>query len=139
MNRIIAMEEGTKASDLCGQLIGCAMKVHSALRTGFLESVYQNALALELRRAGLKVEQERPISVFYEGELAGAFMADLLINDTLIIETKAIQALAKAHEVQLVNYLVATRIDEGLLLNFGAPRLEFKKKFRLPKRESVSL
>jgi GxxExxY protein len=138
MNRIIAMEEGTKAYDLCGQLIGYAMKVHSALGTGFLESVYQNALALELRRAGLKVEQERPISVFYEGELVGAFMADLLINDTLIIETKAIQALAKAHEVQLVNYLVATRIDEGLLLNFGAPRLEFKKKFRLPKTESVS-
>jgi len=139
MNRIITREEGTKEYDLCGQLIGCAMKVHSALGTGFLESVYQNALALELRRAGLKVEQEKPISVFYEGELVGAFMVDLLINDTLIIETKAIQALAKAHEVQLVNYLVATRIDEGLLLNFGAPRLEFKKKFRLRKTESVSL
>jgi GxxExxY protein len=115
------------------------MKVHSALGTGFLESVYQNALALELRRAGLKVGQERPVSVFHKGELVGAFMADLLINDTLIIETKAIQALAKAHEVQLVNYLVATRIDEGLPLNFGAPRLEFKKKFRLPRTESVSL
>ena len=139
MNRIVTMEKGAKAYDLCGQLISYAMKVHSALGTGFLESVYQNALALELRRAGLKVEQERPISVFYEGELVGAFVADLLINDTLIIETKAIQALAKAHEVQLVNYLVATRIDEGLLLNFGAPRLEFKKKFRLPKTEPVSL
>jgi GxxExxY protein len=133
------MEKGAKAYDLCGQLIGYAMKVHSALGTGFLESVYQNVLALELRRAGLKVEQERPISVFYEGELVGAFVADLLVNDTLIIETKAIQALAKTHEVQLVNYLVATGIDEGLLLNFGAPRLEFKKKFRLPKTESVSL
>lgn len=133
------MEEEAKAYDLCGQVIGYAMKVHSALGPGFLESVYQNAIALELRRTGLRVEQERPISVFYEDELVGAFMADLLINDTLIIETKAIQALAKAHEVQLVNYLVATGIDEGLLLNFGAPRLEFKKKFRLPKTESVSL
>ena len=125
--------------DLCGQLIGSAMRVHSALGPGFLESVYQNALALELRRAGLKVEQEKPIAVFYEGELVGAFTADLLINDTLIIETKAIQTLGKVHEVQLVNYLVATRIDEGLPLNFGAPRLEFKKKFRLPKTELVSL
>jgi len=133
------MEEEARAYDLCGQVIGYAMKVHSALGPGFLESVYKNALALELRRAGLRIEQEKPISVSYEGELVGAFMTDLLINDTLIIEVKAIQALAKTHEVQLVNYLVATRIDEGLLLNFGAPRLEFKKKFRLPKTESISL
>ena len=75
----------------------------------------------------------------YEGELVGAFVADLLVNDTLIVETKAIQVLAKIHEVQLVNYLVATGIDEGLLLNFGAERLEFKKKFRRPKQQTASL
>ena len=115
------------------------MKIHSTLGSGFLESVYQCALALELRRAGLKVESEKSISVRYEGELIGAFVADLLINDVLIVETKAIQVLAKIHEVQLVNYLVATGVDEGLSLNFGAERLEFKKKFRRPKRESVSL
>jgi len=115
------------------------MKVHSKLGPGFLESVYQNALAGELRRAGLKVEAEKPISFFYEGDVVGAFVADLLVNDALIVETKAIQALAKAHEVQLVNYLVATRINEGLLLNFGVTRLEFKKKFRLPKTKSASL
>jgi GxxExxY protein len=107
------------------------MKVQSALGLGFLESVYQNALIWELRKDGFKAEAERPISVQYDGQIVGAFMADVLVNDSLIVELKASQSLAKAHEVQLVNYLVATRIDEGLLLNFGTKRLEFKKKFRL--------
>jgi GxxExxY protein len=91
-----------------------------------------------LQKAGLKAEAERPISVRYDGQIVGIFTADLLVNDSLIVELKAIQSLAKAHEVQLVNYLVATGIDEGLLLNFGAERLEYKKKFRLPKKEQVS-
>jgi len=133
------MAEAPKVYDLCGQVIGLAMKVHSILGPGFLESIYQNALALELRRAGMRIEAEKAISVFYQGELMGAFLADLFVNDVLIVETKAIQALAKVHEVQLVNYLVATNIDEGLLLNFGTERLEFRKKFRLPRPESVSL
>jgi GxxExxY protein len=132
------MEEESKEYDLCGQVIGMAMKVHSALGPGFLESVYRNALIWELRKGGFKAEAERPISVHYDGQLVGAFTADLLVNDSLIIELKSIQSLAKAHEVQLVNYLVATRIDEGLLVNFGAERLEYKKKFRLPKKEKVS-
>jgi len=139
MNKIIRMEETPEQYDLAGKVIGFAMKVHSTLGSGFLESVYQSALALELRRAGLEVEAEKPISVRYEGELVGAFVADLLVNDTLIVETKAIQVLAKIHEVQLVNYLVATGVDEGLLLNFGAERLEFKKKFRRPKQQTASL
>ena len=133
------MEQAPKEYDLCGQVIGAAMKVHSALGPGFLESVYQNALIWELRKAGLKSEVERPISVHYDGQLVGAFTADLLVNDLLIVELKSVQAVAKAHEVQLVNYLVATTIDEGLLLNFGAERLKFKKKFRVPKQKPVSL
>ena len=124
--------------DLSGQVIGAAMKVHSALGPGFLESVYRNALIWELQKAGLKAEAERPISVRYDGQIVRIFTADLLVNDSLIVELKAIQSLAKAHEVQLVNYLVATGIDEGLLPNFGAERLEYKKKFRLPKKEQVS-
>jgi GxxExxY protein len=124
--------------DLSGQVIGAAMRVHSALGPGFLESVYRNALIWELQKAGLKEEAERPISVRHDGQIVGIFTADLLVNDSLIVELKAIQSLAKAHEVQLVNYLVATGIDEGLLLNFGAERLEYKKKFRLPKKEQVS-
>ena len=135
MNRIVG---DSKEYDLCGKVIGAAMKVHSALGPGFLESVYQNALIWELRKAGLKAEVGRQITVRYDGQIVGAFTADLFVNDSLIVELKATQLLAKAHEVQLVNYLVATGIDEGLLLNFGVERLEYKKKFRLTKQEQVT-
>jgi len=114
------------------------MKVHSILGPGLLESVYQNALIWELRKGGLKSEAQTPISVKYDGQIVGAFAADLLVNDSVIVEVKAIQTLAKPHEIQLVNYLTATGLNEGLLLNFGADRLEFKKKFRLPKTDSVA-
>lgn len=136
MNRMVA---DSKQYDLCGQVIGAAMKVHSTLGPGFLESVYQNALIWELQKLGLKVDAQRPITVHYDGQVVGFFTADLLVNDSLMLELKANQLVAKAHEVQLVNYLVATGIDEGLLLNFGAVRLEYKRKFRLPKQEQVSL
>lgn len=128
-----------KQYDLCGQVIGAAMKVHSTLGPGFLESVYQNALIWEVQKFGLKVEAQRPIAVHYDSQIVGVFTPDLLVNNSLIVELKANQLLVKSHEVQLVNYLVATGIDEGLLLNFGAERLEYKKKFRLPKQEQASL
>ena len=128
----------SKRYDLCGKVIGAAMRVHSALGPGFLESVYQNALIWELQKLGLKIDAQRPITVRYDGQVVGLFTADLLVNESLIFELKANQLLAKAHEVQLVNYLVATGIDEGLLLNFGAEKLEYKRKFRLPKHEQVS-
>ena len=133
------MVADSKRYDLCGQVIGAAMKVHSTLGPGFLESVYQNALIWELQKLGLKVDAQRQITVHYDGQVVGVFAADLLVNDSLMLELKANQLVAKAHEVQLVNYLVATGIDEGLLLNFGAERLEHKRKFRLPKQEQVSL
>jgi len=139
MNKMNRIEEVPETYDLCGQIIGLAMKVHSTLGPGFLESVYQNALIWELRKAGIKAEAERPISVQYDGQIVGAFTADLLVSDSVIVELKASQSLAKADEVQLMNYLTATGFDEGLLLNFGAERLEFKKKFRLPRSEPVSL
>jgi len=115
------------------------MRVHSALGSGFLESVYQNALMWELQTLALKVDARKPIMVHYDRKVVGLFTADLLVNDSLIVELKANRLLAKTHEVQLVNHLVATGIDERLLLNFGAERLEYKKKFRLPKQEQVSL
>jgi GxxExxY protein len=136
MNTMVAH---SKRYDLCGQIIGAAMNVHSTLGPGFLESVYQNALRWELQKLGLKVDVQKPITVHYDGQVVGIFTADLLVNDSLILELKANQLSVKAHEVQLVNYLVATGIDEGLLLNFGAERLEYKKKFRLPKEEQISL
>jgi GxxExxY protein len=136
MNRINKIEEAPEYYDLCGQIIGLAMKVHSALGPGFLESVYQKALIWELRKSGFRSEAQKPVSVQYDGQIVGAFAADLLVNESVIVEVKAIQTLVKPHEVQLVNYLTATGLNEGLLLNFGAERLEFKKKFRLPKTES---
>jgi len=119
--------------DLAGKVIGLAMKVHSTLGAGFLESVYHRALAHEFTKAGIRFESEKPLNVIYDSVLVGEFTADLLVEQELIVELKAVQALATAHEVQTVNYLVATGIDTGLLINFGAERLEFKKKFRLAK------
>jgi GxxExxY protein len=116
--------------ELTEKIIGCAMKVHSALGPGFLESVYQKALAHELQKARLKVECEKPITVRYDGVVVGDFSADMLVEGTIMVELKANQALAPANEVQLVNYLTATGIEVGLLLNFGAERLEFKRKTR---------
>lgn len=122
--------------DLAGKVIGLAMKIHSSLDFGFLESVYQKALAHELTKAGFQFESEKPLNVLYDDILVGEFIADFFVEDELIVELKAVQTLASAHEVQTVNYLVATGKDVGLLLNFGAERLEFKKKFRLQKKNS---
>ncbi|MGO8701595.1 MAG: GxxExxY protein [Limisphaerales bacterium] len=116
---------------LTEKIIGCAMKVHCVLGPGFLESVYAKALAHELRKAGLKVECEKHITVQYDGVPVGDFSADKLVAEKVMVEEKAVQALVSAHEVQLVNYLTATGIEIGLLLNFGAQRLEFKRKSRI--------
>jgi GxxExxY protein len=124
---------------LTESIIGCAMKVHQTLGPGFLESVYENALAHEVRKAGLTVERQRPIRVVYDGVVVGDFVADMLVEDRVLIENKAVQTLALPHEVQLVNYLSATGIEIGLLLNFGASSLQVKRKHRIyrPKGESA--
>lgn len=115
--------------DLAGTVIGIAMTVHRELGHGFQESVYQNALALELAERGLAFEQYIKLSVFYKGRLVGDFEADMAFGKDLIVELKAVSTILPVHEVQLVNYLKATGINEGLLLNFGAESLQFKKKF----------
>lgn len=125
--------------DLAGQVIGLAMKVHRALGMGFLESVYQKALLYELTRAGFRVDSDKKIQVRYDGVIVGDFKADLVVNDELIVELKAVSCLLVEHEIQVVNYLAATGIETGLLLNFGSISLEFKKKFKNPKIERVSL
>jgi GxxExxY protein len=109
------------------------MTVHRVLGPGFLESVYRKALAHEPTKAGLKVQLEKPLTVLYDGAVVGEFSADLFVEDCIMVEAKGVQALAPAHEVQLVNYLTATGTDVGLLLNFGAARLEFKRKHRIYK------
>jgi GxxExxY protein len=121
--------------DLAGNVIGMAMKVHNSLGSGFLESVYHNALAHEFGKAGVRFEAEKRIAVYYDGALAGEFAADFMVEGELIVELKAIQNLLPIHEVQTVNYLTASGTDTGLLLNFGGERLEHKKKFRKAKNE----
>jgi len=115
---------------LTEKIIGLAMKIHRALGPGFLESVYRNALAFELRRAGLDIELDKRITVRYENVIVGDFVADVVVNGNLICELKAISALTRCDEVQVVNYLTATNHDVGLLLNFGATSLQFKRKHR---------
>jgi len=119
--------------DLAGKVIGLAMKVHRTLGSGFLEGVYKKALQHEVLKDGLSAEIEVPIQVFYEGVVVGSYFADLVVSQVLIVETKAAASLSPANEVQLVNYLTATGKNGGLLLNFGAQSLEFKKKFRVYK------
>jgi len=119
--------------ELTGKIIGAAMKVHSKLGFGFVESVYENSLAHELRKAGFKVEQQAVIKVYYDGIVVGDFKADLLVNDELILEVKAVERTNAIHEVQSVKYLNGIGKDIGLLLNFGARSLEFKRKYRRPK------
>jgi GxxExxY protein len=111
-------------------IIGCAFAVHNVLGSGFLEKVYENALRIELLKHGLTTKQQQSIQVTYEGEVVGDFIADLWVEDQIIIEIKAVQKLVKAHEVQLVNYLTATGIDIGLLINFGRS-VEVKRKHRI--------
>ncbi|HKZ77258.1 MAG TPA: GxxExxY protein [Pyrinomonadaceae bacterium] len=116
-------------NDLTRIIIGCAYKVHNLLGPGFLEEVYENSLRIELEKLSIDVKQQEPIAVTYDGQIVGEYRADLWIDNRLIIEIKGIRALAKEHEVQLVNYLAATGIDNGLLINFG-PSVEVKRKFR---------
>lgn len=115
--------------DLTRTIIGCAYTVHNILGPGFLEKVYENALRIELEKQGLTVRQQEPINVAYDGQLVGQYYADLWVAGRIIVELKAVQALAREHEVKLVNYLTATGIDNGLLLNFG-PSVQVKRKFR---------
>jgi len=125
--------------ELTRAIIGCAMIVHRALGPGFLESVYQNALAWELRSAGICVECERRLEVRYRDTIVGEFVADMVVNDVVIIENKAVRALSRAHEAQLVNYLTATGIEVGLLINFGSDRLAFKRKVRAYRTNHIFL
>lgn len=115
-------------NNLTYKVIGLAYKIHNTLGAGFIESVYENSLKIELEKIGVSALQQEELDVFYEGELVGHFKPDLWIPNTLIIEVKALRALSQAHEVQLVNYLTATGIDNGLLINFGSS-VEVKRSF----------
>jgi len=111
-------------------IIGCAYRVYNKMGFGFLESVYEKCLLIEMRNAGLDAELQKSIIVYYEGEVVGEFVADIIVNDAVIIELKSVRRIVRAHEVQLVKYLVATGKPVGLILNFGERKVEIKRKVK---------
>ena len=120
-----------KHQELTGQIIQCVYKVHKTLGFGFLETVYRNALLIELAQNGIKTAKETPIRVSYDGQPVGDYLADILVEDQIILELKSVKDLHPAHEAQLVNYLKATGLEVGLLINFRE-RIEIKRKVLTP-------
>ena len=114
-------------NELTKKIIGCAFAVSNTLGCGFLEKVYENALTLELRKSGLDVIQQQPVNVLYNGVVVGEYFADIMVEKVLIVEIKALSALTDAHKAQIINYLKATGLKLGLLINFGRPKVEIKR------------
>ena len=121
------MHTDMKFAGVTEQVIGCAMSVSNTLGAGFLEKVYENALVHELRKAGLRVDQQRAVVVRYDDVVVGEYVADLLVDDCVLVELKAIKALDDIHRAQCINYLKASGLQVCLLLNFGNPRLEVRR------------
>jgi GxxExxY protein len=109
------------------KVIGCAYSVSNVLGNGFLEKVYENALVHELKKNGLKVEQQYPVKVRYDGLIVGDYVADLLVEDCVLVELKVVQSLDTIHQAQCLNYLKATGLRLCLLVNFGSPRVQVKR------------
>jgi GxxExxY protein len=97
---------------------------------GFLESVYESCMQIELKKAGLDFESQKPIDVYYDDEIVGQYIADIIVQDLIILELKSVRRIVKAHEMQLVNYLTATKKPIGLIINFGEEKVEIKRKVK---------
>ena len=124
-------------SDLTEKIIGCAYQVYNTLGAGFLESVYEQSLLIELRETGLIAEGQVRLDVYYREQPVGSFFADIIVEGVIIVELKAIDMLAKVHEAQVVNYLIATGKPVGLLINFSPEGVVVKRKVRtLPSSSS---
>jgi len=119
-----------KHEEITHKIIGCAYQVFNKLGFGFLESIYQKAMVIELTKAKLKVASEKFLKVYYDDDVIGEFSIDLFIEDEIIVELKSVNSIAKEHEVQLVNYLTGLKKDIGLLINFGPSGVEVKRKYR---------
>ena len=122
-----ADERRFKTNEVTERIIGAAYRVSNGLGCGFLEKIYENALAHELRKSRLRVDQQRGISVMYDGVVVGEYVADLLVEDQVIVETKACKSLDDVHAAQCLNYLKATGLKASLLLNFGTPKVQVKR------------
>jgi GxxExxY protein len=116
--------------ELTGKIIKCAYDVHNKMGFGYLESVYERCMMIELAKAGLDAKAQQPIRVTYEQVCVGDFFADIIVSDTVIVELKSVARLLIVHEAQLVNYLTATNKPLGLLINFGPERVGVRRKYR---------
>jgi GxxExxY protein len=114
-------------NDVTYAINGAVFEINRILGPGFLEKVYENALVFELEKRGLKAESQVPIKVSYKGKVVGEYVADILVEDKVIVELKTVEALDKIHEAQLLNYLKATGVNVGILVNFGHPKAEIKR------------
>lgn len=123
------MSENFKHTELTDKIIKAFFNVYNRLGYGFLEKVYENALLIELKKVGLDAKRQMPVNVFYDGIEVGSYFADLIVNDLVIIELKACDGFIEEHEAQLTNYLRATKIEVGLLLNFGVKAQVKRKAF----------
>lgn len=132
------MKMDYKYSDLTEAIIKCFYKVYNELGYGFLEKVYHNALLIELQNEELKVESQKPIKVSYQGDVVGEYYADIIVEDVVMLELKATETVTEAHEFQLINYLKATNIEVGLLLNFGKKPEIRRKLFTNKKSVNIS-
>lgn len=120
-------DKGLKHEQITRAVIGCAFEVINELGGGFLESVYERALLLALRQKGLSAVAQHPVKVLFRGECVGDFFVDIFVQRKVIVELKAVKSLAPEHQAQVINYLKATGIEVGLLINFGNPKLEYKR------------
>ncbi|MEW6130827.1 MAG: GxxExxY protein [Acidobacteriota bacterium] len=131
------MTQDLQHRDLTDKILKAFYKVYNALGYGFLETVYEKSLLLELRNSGLRAERQQPIKVYYAGNLVGDYYADLIVEGVIIIEVKIADAICEAHIAQLRNYLRATEIEIGLLLNFG-PEPKFVRKYFSNENKNLS-
>lgn len=113
--------------DLSSEIIAASFEVSNYLGTGFLEKVYENALKVELEIRGLLVETQKLVKVDYKGREVGLYQTDLLVNDTIIVEVKSTEKILSIHKAQIINYLKATGLQVGLIINFGNPKVEFER------------
>jgi GxxExxY protein len=116
--------------EITEKIIGCAYQVYNRMGFGFLESVYEKCMMIELRKQGLKAEEQKSVVVRYDDTIVGEFKADMLVEDEIIVELKSVRNLSIIHEAQLVNYLVATGKSLGLLINFSEKKVDVRRKVR---------
>jgi GxxExxY protein len=113
--------------ELSYKVINASMEVHNKLGAGFLEKLYENALTIKLNKNGLKAIQQAPMKVYFEGELVGEYFADILVENKVILETKCVEKIVDIHRAQVINYLKATGLKLGIIINFAKPKLEYER------------